>query len=240
MGDPVTKFTNREVRALRALVGDRGSGTEGPIEGTTGTFSGAVTAGSVAATGAVTGASFNGVGIVTGSADPTAASGVAATAPALYFRTGTADVYLKTGSGDTAWSLLLRPDANIVMAAGKDITMGSGGQLFFDPGTAANPGIASRTETNNGLYRLGPNLYGFACNGSAFWYVDPSAGFVVNTTLVGSIAQFSNYIQLAQIANPSAPAAGFTRIYGADNGGGKTQLRALFDTGVALQIQLEA
>lgn len=46
MGDPVTKFTNREVRALRALVGDRGSGTEGPIEGTTGSFSGAVTAGS--------------------------------------------------------------------------------------------------------------------------------------------------------------------------------------------------
>lgn len=44
MGDPVTKFTNREVRALRALVGDRGSGTEGPIEGSTGSFSGAVTA----------------------------------------------------------------------------------------------------------------------------------------------------------------------------------------------------
>ena len=130
---------------------------------------------------------------------------------------------------------------SITLPAGADLTMGSGGQIFFDPGTAANPGIASRTETNNGVYRVGTNSYAFTCNGTAFWYTDPSSGVVCNTSLtVTGAASIANYLQLGQIANPSAPAAGFTRIYGADNGASKTQLRALFDTGAALRIQGEA
>lgn len=50
--------------------------------------------------------SINGVTILTGAADPSAGGGVAATRPALYIRTGTDQVYLKTGAGNSNWSLL--------------------------------------------------------------------------------------------------------------------------------------
>jgi hypothetical protein len=49
----------------------------------------------------------------------------------------------------------------------------------------------------------------------------------------------SAFINLPQITTPSAPAAGTTVVYGVDNGGGKTQLRALFDTGAAQAIATE-
>lgn len=52
---------------------------------------------------AATVTSLNGIQFLAGSAVPTAGAGVAATAPAFYMRTGTNQVWIKSGAGDTAW-----------------------------------------------------------------------------------------------------------------------------------------
>lgn len=44
--------------------------------------------------------------ITAGTADPTAGAGVAEPVGSLYLRTNTVEIYLKTGAGNTAWSLL--------------------------------------------------------------------------------------------------------------------------------------
>jgi hypothetical protein len=47
------------------------------------------------------------------------------------------------------------------------------------------------------------------------------------------------YSELGEMTAPSAPSADAVRIYAEDDGGGKTQLMALFPTGVAQQIAIE-
>lgn len=54
-----------------------------------------------------------------------------------------------------------------------------------------------------------------------------------------SVAGTSTYLGMAEIAAPSAPAANGVRIYAVDNGGGKTQLMALFSSGAAQQIAIQ-
>ncbi len=74
---------------------------------TTGTHNGSVAGGVTGAfSGAVTVGTINGYQLLTGSADPSAGGGVAATQPALYMRTGTDQIWLNNGAGDTAWTRL--------------------------------------------------------------------------------------------------------------------------------------
>ncbi len=47
-------------------------------------------------------------------------------------------------------------------------------------------------------------------------------------------------LELQEMAAPSAPATNFVRVYAEDNGAGKTRLMALFPTGAAQQIAIEA
>jgi len=58
----------------------------------------------VLGTSLATQTAINGVTILKGAVDPSADTGVAATVPALYFRTGTEEVYLKIGDTATDWS----------------------------------------------------------------------------------------------------------------------------------------
>jgi len=46
-------------------------------------------------------------------------------------------------------------------------------------------------------------------------------------------------METIEITAPSAPSANGVRLYAQDNGAGKTQLMALFATGVAQQIAIE-
>jgi hypothetical protein len=48
-----------------------------------------------------------------------------------------------------------------------------------------------------------------------------------------------DYSELGEMTAPSAPSADAVRIYAEDDGGGKTQLMALFSTGLAQQIAIE-
>ena len=49
----------------------------------------------------------------------------------------------------------------------------------------------------------------------------------------------SEYIETSEMTAPASPAANGVRIYAVDNGSGKTQLMALFATGVAQQIAIQ-
>lgn len=71
-----------------------------------GTAPSSIAPGTNAALGVVTVTTLNGLSVLAGAADPTAGGGVAATRPAIYTRTGTDQVYLKTGAGNTAWTRL--------------------------------------------------------------------------------------------------------------------------------------
>jgi hypothetical protein len=49
----------------------------------------------------------------------------------------------------------------------------------------------------------------------------------------------ASYLQFSEMTAPSAPAADQVRLYSQDNGGGKTQLMALFSSGAAQQIAIQ-
>ena len=49
----------------------------------------------------------------------------------------------------------------------------------------------------------------------------------------------AQFIETKEMTAPAAPAADGVRIYAVDNGSGKTQLMALFGSGVAQQIAIE-
>jgi hypothetical protein len=49
----------------------------------------------------------------------------------------------------------------------------------------------------------------------------------------------TSYIELSEIADPTAPADSKARLYASDAGGGKTQLSVLFPTGAVQQVTVE-
>lgn len=102
-------------------------------------------------------------------------------------------------------------------------------------GAVATPAVAIINGANQfGLYEVGSALV-VAIAGSARAQASASGLQSLNGPLITA-----SYLEYPQIATPSAPAAGSTRVYGVDNGGSKTQLRALFDSGVGIELATEA
>lgn len=66
---------------------------------------------------AVTSDTVNGWHILYGAADPSAGAGVAALQPALYLRTGTDQLWIKTGVGNAAWTLLVANGSAATLAS---------------------------------------------------------------------------------------------------------------------------
>ncbi len=65
------------------------------------------------------------------------------------------------------------------------------------------------------------------------------AGVANNRNFFGGTLETGNYLQMTEMTAPSAGAADTVRIYAVDNGGGKTQLMALFSSGAAVQIAIQ-
>ncbi len=61
---------------------------------------------------------------------------------------------------------------------------------------------------------------------------------ITSPTITGNLVGQTGYHEMIEMAAPAAPAANTVRIYAVDNGG-KTQLMALFPTGLAQQIAIE-
>ena len=57
--------------------------------------------------------------------------------------------------------------------------------------------------------------------------------------MCGSSASAGGALEFIEQTAPSAPSANRVRLYAQDNGAGKTQLMALFNTGAAQQVAIE-
>ena len=116
------------------------------------------------------------------------------------------------------------------------MTVSSGQIIMQNAGTASLPSIAWEVSgsANYGLFQSSISI-GLSTAGAerANW----NAGG--QTLAAGLFMTGSAQIQLPQVTAPAAPAAGFTRIYAVDNGAGKTQLRARFDTGAEQAVATE-
>jgi len=78
-------------------------------------------------------------------------------------------------------------------------------------------------------------------NGTAFQF-EPGTD---NTVDLGATTQrvrrqfLAEFLEMSEQTAPAAPAANKLRLYGEDNGAGKTRLMAIFPTGAAVQIAIE-
>lgn len=64
-------------------------------------------------------------------------------------------------------------------------------------------------------------------------------GTLRGTNYVGAFHNFSNYLALTEMSAPASADANNVRIFAQDNGSGKTQLMAIFQSGAAVQIAIE-
>lgn len=112
--------------------------------------------------------SVGGVVVRRGAADPSAGAGVAAPRPALYVRTGTDQLWLKTGSGNTAWTQIVASGGaasfSSVTATGNIST--TAGYIEF-PADAAGPRVRCATDTDTGIGRDAANQVTLWSNGTA-------------------------------------------------------------------------
>lgn len=101
-------------------------------------------------------------------------------------------------------------------------------------GAVGTPAIDIVNGANHyGLYEVGGALV-IAVAGAARGQASSSGLQALNGPLITP-----TFVEFTQTTTPSAPAAGTTRIYGVDNGGSKTQFRALFDSGAAQAMATE-
>lgn len=101
-------------------------------------------------------------------------------------------------------------------------------------GAVATPALEIVSGANSfGWYEVGSALVA-AVAGSARGQFSASGMASLNGPLITA-----TFVEYPQIAEPSAPSAGVTRVWGADNGGSKTQLRARFDSGASQAMATE-
>ncbi len=97
--------------------------------------------------GAFTAGTLNGVQILGGAAIPSAGAGVAHSGPALYFRTGTLEVYYPTGAGAMQWALVIQ--ATGVVAAATTSVDGAAAKAATDAASsAATASVIMKRDAN--------------------------------------------------------------------------------------------
>lgn len=139
-----------------------------------------------------------GVVVVRGANDPTAGAGIAAPRPALYVRTGTDQIYLKTGAGNTAWTQLAQSGGaasfSSVTATG-DITS-SGGNISatagsLSAGTTVTAGTGITATTGNIVASSGAMTASGNVTGAQHVAVTDALGFVFSSDTDTGISRTS-------------------------------------------------
>jgi hypothetical protein len=102
-------------------------------------------------------------------------------------------------------------------------------------GDATTPAFNWSGDTDNGMYRGGANDLRLGSAGSIAMSSTSGGVSFYNHTFVasGNLGITSGYLQLAEIAAPGAGAADTVRIYAVVDGGSKTDLVGIFQTGAA-------
>lgn len=105
---------------------------------------------------------------------------------------------------------------------------------------------ALASDTANGQLVVGNFIYGTGLTGTGASISGGKIGFGVKapaTTLeiagALTLSGAASYLAGTEITAPAAPAADGYRVFAQDNGGGKTQLMVLFNTGAAQQIAIQ-
>lgn len=170
--------------------------------------------------------------------------------------TGGGSLYLAANGSDIAritsttglmfgqiWSLGWANNATLSSATGADLFM-----LRDAAGTLAQRnGTSAQTLRVYGTYTDSSNYVRVSLSGSstAVTLAAQTAGTgaddvpVVITPAGTAQVEIGNGVQFTEMTAPSAPSANKVILYAQDNGAGKTQLMALFPTGVAQQVAIE-
>ena len=147
-------------------------------------------------TDAATAASFNGLAIESGSADPSAGAGVAATQPALYFRTGTDQVWLNNGAGDTAWTRL---------ATGVDTALLAPLASPTFTGAVTSPRYVA---TSNGAVTSGQESYEISGRGGIYSAgastISLTGGGVLSALVAGGLLQVNGQVYAGTVTTTGA------------------------------------
>lgn len=123
-------------------------------------------------------------------------------------------------------------NATSIVVAALDVT----GTLDIADGAAGAPSLRLKNSPLTGFYRGGANDLRAVVNGADTLRMQTSQFYVTNVLQTNGnfLSVGGGYIQLTEAgAAPASPGANQTRIYAVDDGGGKTDLNALFATGAA-------
>lgn len=157
-------------------------------------------------------------------------TGVTGGAVSISAGVGQADAFsaLSNGTAGDGGPLTLAAGAGgAETQAGNTRTGGNGGAVNITAGNGGNAPGAGGTTNNGG-------------NGGDI-ILTPGAGGTGSTATgaIGKVRVVSSYIELDEITAPAAPASNKVRLYAQDNGGGKTQLMAIFSSGAAQQVAIQ-
>ncbi len=161
----------------------------------------ATVADDLAVTGDTTSGTYNGIQVVVGSVIPTDGAGVAATAPALYLRTGTNQLWYKSGAPDTSWTsasqdMIASNGFAYLSATAGAISTANGASMTFT-GRVALTGVISPTAIGTNQTDYTPASIGAA----SVLRQDVSAACTINT-LVATAA--GHVLDLWNISNTAA------------------------------------
>lgn len=166
--------------------------------------------------------------------------------------------YLQTANAGTGVNraLVVHGRAGVIMQSqGASIAQFTGAGFTFPVDNAYDIGASSATRPRSiyaGTSIISGGASGVISSGYLGSWVYGRIGFTNAATLSPSstldtyisrsaagILAITDAAELTEMTAPASPAANGVRIYAVDNGSGKTQLMALFATGVAQQIAIQ-
>lgn len=123
-----------------------------------------------------------GPGIVAGAADPSAGGGVAATPGSIYLRTGTAQVWQKTGAGATAWGQMAVLNAAQTYTGAQNVAM----VTLADAATiSTNAALSNEFQVTINGNRLLDDPANLVAGGTYIWEITQGAGAPFTLTYGG-------------------------------------------------------
>lgn len=149
---------------------------------------------------------------------------------------GTGEVVINDGSRDLDFRVESDGNANALFV---DASTNRVGILNAAPAVALD--VTGAITCSGTLTAAATALSGDLNLGSGKFTVAAASG---NTSTQGTLAatgalSLGNLVEMTEISAPAAPTANGVRIYAVDNGAGKTQLMALFQSGAAQQLAIE-
>lgn len=161
-------------------------------------------------------------------------------APGYAFNGRPAEGFLSAAAGYVALSSGEQLNADIAsigtmqaFAVNGDLTMNAGTQILADSGTQTEPGYAYNGDPNTGRFRSAADVEQHVVGGGVAQITSASGVFTYIPLFIEAGALFKE--QAAPVG-----AADYARLFAVVDGGGKTDLSVIFQTGAAIVVEQEA